>query len=64
MASKIKCPECNGCMSAQWIMPNRYYFCEFCRIYYAGMDKDLHIVPDPHLALYLNSKEFGSGEKE
>jgi len=62
MANKKKCPECNGCMVAQWILPDRFYFCEFCRVYYGGMDTSLKIVPDPHLAKYLeeNSNEMES----
>lgn len=39
-----KCPECNGCMSKQWILPNRYYYCEFCRTYYGGRDDNLQLI--------------------
>lgn len=36
-----KCPECNGCMNKFWILPNRYYYCEFCETYYGGRDEAL-----------------------
>lgn len=45
MAHRVKCPECKTCMAPIWIMPNRYYFCELCRVYYSGTDNELIIVP-------------------
>lgn len=36
-------------MAAIWLLPNRFYYCEFCKVYYTGMDTDLYIVPNPYL---------------
>ena len=43
-----KCPECNGCMDLVWVLPNRYYYCDFCEVYYGGADSNLQEVPDPN----------------
>lgn len=48
MAHKVKCKECLSCMSAIWVMPNRYYYCGFCRVWYGGRKEDLHVVPNPN----------------
>lgn len=48
MAHRVKCPECNSCMSPVWVMPNRYYYCGFCKIWYGGRDGELVIVPNPN----------------
>lgn len=45
MPHRVKCPDCNSCLAPQWIMPNRYYYCDFCRVYYGGRDGELYIVP-------------------
>ncbi len=29
-------------------MPNRYYYCSFCRQWYAGSDKNLEKVANPN----------------
>jgi hypothetical protein len=39
-----KCSECAGCMVKFWILPDRYYYCEFCKTYYAGNDSSLELV--------------------
>jgi len=44
MPATKKCPECNGCMSKFWILPNRYYYCEFCRTHYGGVDSELVLI--------------------
>ena len=48
MAHRIKCQTCNSCMSPVWIMPDRYYYCGFCHVYYAGRDGELQIVESPY----------------
>lgn len=48
MAFRVKCPECNGCMAPMHKDTTRYFYCSFCRQYYAGRDKtDLHPVESP-----------------
>jgi hypothetical protein len=48
VAHRVKCPECLSCMSPVWVMPNRYYYCSLCRIWYGGRDGELIIVPNPN----------------
>lgn len=64
MAHRVKCPECNGCMAPIWVLPNRYYYCEFCRTYYAGKDKDLHQVPNPQLEAFLEARKGKDSERQ
>lgn len=47
-----------------WILPDRYYFCGFCRVYYGGMDTHLEIVPNPHLEKYLKEKADGEEQRD
>ena len=35
-------------MSALWVMPNRYYYCSLCRIWYGGRAGELVEVPNPN----------------
>lgn len=58
MAHRVKCPECNGCMGAVWFMPNRYYYCGFCRTYYGGRKGELVLVEAPY------NKEVEEGKIE
>lgn len=48
MAHRVKCTNCNSCMSALWVMPNRYYYCSLCRIWYGGRAGELVEVPNPN----------------
>lgn len=47
MAHRIKCKECNSCLSPMWVLPHRYYYCGFCRQYYGGTPKNLEKVESP-----------------
>lgn len=33
-----KCPVCLSCLDATWIGPKRFFFCDFCLIYYDIID--------------------------
>jgi hypothetical protein len=46
MAHRVKCKECNSCMSALWVNYNRYYYCSFCRLWYGG--REIHVVENPN----------------
>lgn len=35
-------------MSPVWIMPSRFYYCGFCKIWYGGRDGELVVVPNPN----------------
>ncbi len=35
-------------MAPVWVENNRYYFCGFCHIYYAGRDDSLQVVESPY----------------
>jgi hypothetical protein len=48
VAHRVKCPECRSCLSPIWVMPNRYYYCGFCHVYYGGRDGELQIVDTPY----------------
>jgi hypothetical protein len=48
MAHRVKCKVCLSCMSPVWVMPDRYYYCGFCRQWYGGTDADLQPVPNPN----------------
>lgn len=48
MAHRVKCPECNSCMSAIWVVADRYYFCGFCHTYYITEGKILILVQNPY----------------
>jgi hypothetical protein len=54
-----KCPECNGCMGKFWILPDRYYYCEFCREYYGGMDSNLELVDRDKVLKLLKENQDG-----
>jgi len=50
MPSKsAKCPECLTCMAKLWILPNRYYYCEICNVYYGGRDDSLQLQDTEHI---------------
>lgn len=36
-----KCPECMSCITATWIGPKRYFFCDFCLVYYDIIDRKI-----------------------
>lgn len=55
MAHRVKCPICNSCMSPMWILPNRYYYCGFCHVYYGGRDSELVVVPSPYSNTVVNN---------
>lgn len=59
MGATVKCPVCNGCMTKFWILPNRYYYCDFCLTYYGGRDDGLSLVPSEQI-LALQKEETGS----
>lgn len=48
MAHRVKCTFCKSCMSPIWILPTRYYYCSFCKLWYAGKDGELQIVENPN----------------
>ena len=48
MAHRVKCRECNSCMSPVWVMPNRYYYCSLCLQWYGGRDGELIKVANPN----------------
>ena len=52
-----KCPECNGCMAKFWILPNRYYYCDFCLVYYGGRDDGLYIVSKDEIDRLLKEQQ-------
>ncbi len=35
-------------MSPVWVMPNRYYYCSFCRQWYGGRVDELAKVDNPN----------------
>lgn len=45
-----KCPNCNSCLRATWVMPKRYWYCDLCLKWYdqEGSTKVLIEVPDPN----------------
>lgn len=49
MAYRVKCPECNGCMSPMHKVTTRYLFCGFCRQYYVGRPGELSAVSSPFI---------------
>lgn len=57
-----KCPECNGCMEKQWILPNRYYYCEFCRTWYGGRDDALQLIPKEDIMNLLKENQNGDNK--
>ena len=64
MAFRVKCPECNSCMSPLHKDTTRYLYCGFCRQYYAGRTKDLTPVPSPFTPVTGNKIEDPILEEE
>lgn len=38
---KNKCKICNGCLESVWILPKRFFYCDFCEKYFDIIDGDL-----------------------
>lgn len=34
-------------MNAVWVNNERYWHCWLCKLYYAGLDKEIYVVDDP-----------------
>lgn len=64
MAHRIKCKECNSCMAPIWILPNRYYYCDFCRVYYTGMDEALTIFPREDMYKLMQENQYEREETQ
>lgn len=51
-----KCYECLGCMHPVWVDNNRYFYCDLCRLYYAGQNVNLYVVDNPYYIECPNCK--------
>lgn len=59
MSHRVKCPECNSCMSPSW--PNgtdRLYYCSLCRQWYGTEGKTLIPVENPNQDKIEDSKKI------
>ena len=52
-----KCRECNGCCDLVYFGANRFWYCDFCMLWYGGMDTSLYVVPQPEMDKFF--LEFG-----
>lgn len=54
-----KCFTCSGCIHPIWIENNRFFYCDFCKQYYAGQTKNLYVVENPYLVSCPTCNELG-----
>lgn len=61
----MKCTVCHGCLDPIWIMPNRYWHCDFCDKWYGGRG-ELTEIDNPGIIVekVIKKREQKKREKE